>query len=574
MKKRVFVLLGVFVLLLLLKRDVRAQNEPIFIPTTTPAPPTQSKEVIVVFKKRPTTSTLLSVTSQNTNVTLENGITSSNAMVFSVAPGSTVGETITSLSQNQNVEAVFPNQRLNLFAIPNDELIKATPVPGKPRKQWNMFNLKLAGDGQTAWDKTTGSGNVVVAVIDSGVDSAHPDLAGKFASLVDCSGNSCQEKTSLTDAVGHGTHVAGLVAGATNNTIGMAGAGYNTKIMAIKLMDAQGNMTVDNLVNALKWAADHGAKVVNMSLGAIEENLDSASIQLVNDAISYAWGKGALLIAAAGNCGGNTQGNEACAIVNNQGTVTGYAQNSKNYPGASPNVLSVAALKVDNTLSSYSERNDAANAKIGNWISVAAPGGDCTSEADAFNCIASTVPANKYAYNTGTSMASPQVAGVAALLFAVNPSMTNAQAKTILETTADKGVAVGATNHGAIDALAAVISAGGGTVPTVTTGPAPTLTPGPTATPTPPQLPKTPPSPMPTGPFCPPSTNCDQKVLGDANCDGKIDEGDYAVWKQQFDKMAPPLPINYNANFLCKETHNFSQFVDMIDYEIWRKNKQ
>lgn len=575
-KRRVLVLLGVFVLLLLLGEDARAQNEPI---VSSPV-----REVIVVFKKRPTTSTILSVTSQNTNITLENGITSSNAMVFSVASGSAVSETIASLSQNQNVEAVFPNQKVYLFAVPNDELIKATPVSGQPRKQWNMFNLKLAGDGQTAWDKTTGSGNVVVAVIDSGVDSTHPDLAGKLVSFVDCFVKPCQERTTMTDEAGHGTHVTGLIAAATNNSIGMAGAGYNTKVMVIKMMNAQGVGDLDNLMEAIIWAADHGAKVINMSLGAVEENLDSAIITLLNNKVSYAWGKGVLLVAAAGNCGGNTQGDKGCAIRNEQETVTGYAKNSKSYPGASPNVLSVAALKVDNTRASYSNYNDASNAKIGNWISAAAPGGEYTSETDASNGIVSTIPANKYAYNQGTSMASPQVAGVAALLFAVNPNLTNAQVKTILETTADKGVAQGATNNGAIDALAAVNSAGGAATPTATPGagtpsvtppatPAVSPTPSLSPTPTPPKLPKTPPSPMPTGPFCPPSTNCDQKVLGDANCDGKIDERDYAVWKQQFDTMAPPLPINYNANFSCKETHNFSQFVDMIDYEIWRRNK-
>lgn len=584
-KKRVFQLLGVFLLLLILKQDAYAQNEPLLLPTTTPVPSKSTKEVIVVFKNRPTTSSILSLRSQSATITPANGITASNAMVFSVAAGSTVSETIASLSQNQNVEAVFPNRTLQLYTIPNDELIKATPVPGKRRKQWNMFHLKLAGDGQTAWDKTTGSGNVIVAVVDSGVDSSHPDLAGKFASLVDCSGTACQEKTTLTDTASHGTHVSGLVGAATNNTQGMAGAGYNTKIMAIKLMDAAGNMTVDNFVNALKWAADHGARVINMSLGQVAENLDTASIGLINDAVSYAWGKGALLVAAAGNCGGNTQGNEACAIVNDQGTVTGYATNSKNYPAASVNVLAVAALKADDTLASYSEHNDASNAQIGNWISVAAPGGECSSQADAYNCIASTIPGNQYAYNAGTSMASPQVAGIAALLFAVNPSLTNAQAKSILETTGDKTIASGATTNGAIDALAAVTLASGG-IPTVTPSgsptstpvlsPTPTLSPAPSQmpTPTPVQLPKTPPSPFPTGPYCPLNTNCSQKITGDANCDGKVDEADYALWKKQFDEMVPPAPLNQNANFFCVEGQRPSYFVDMIDYEIWRKNKQ
>ncbi len=530
-----------FLLAFSLRADsVSAQiNAPVLNPTVIAGKPSNN-QVVVVFKQKPSVLSMLSVTNGNSNLVAEYGITAENAMVYTVRDGN-ISDTVESIAKNTKVSKVFPNYRMSLFSIPNDTYIAATPVAGRPKLQWNMFNLKLADSGNSAWDVSKSGSDIVVAVLDSGVDSSHPDLSGKFASLVDCV-SGCREVTTMTDSLTapHGTHVAGLVAAATNNSVGIAGAGYNTKIMMIKVLDTNGDILLSDVVNGIKWAADHGAKVINMSLGQNVDNLDSSAISSLNDAISYAWGKGALLVAAAGNCGGNTNGNKSCAIVDDAGNIKGYASNSKNYPAASPNVLSVAALMPDNSIAPYSETNDASNSKIGNWISVAAPGGNCSSISDGYNCILSTIYTSggeKYGYMAGTSQASPQVAGIAALMFALNPNMTNAEVKSKIETTANKSVAGTATNNGMVDALAAVsavtplvtVVPSGSTTPTgINITPSPTgvtptlvLTPTgsegtPSATPTyapptptfyptqPPKLKNSFPYPMPTGPYCAP----------------------------------------------------------------------
>ncbi len=588
--KKALLVSGILLLPLLLKIPSYAQNLAPRLPTSAPKTEEPVREVIVVFNQKPNTRALLNLASQNSNLKPEHGIASSNAVVYSIKDGD-LENTVSKLSQNQNVKTVFPNYRLRAMKTTND--------PGLTL-QWSMVNLKLAGQGNSAWDVTGGSASISVAVIDTGVESIHPDLVGKIASLVDCSGTNCLEVTSMTDpdTGGHGTHVTGLVAAATNNGKGVAGSGFDTRVAVIKIMDAAGTIDVGNLFKALVWAADHGIKVVNMSVGQVEENLDTASINEMKQNIDYAWNKGVLMIAAAGNCGGNTDSND-CAILNGSGNVSGYAHNSKVYPGAFQNVLSVASLTKNNTIASYSERNDAGNAKIGNWVSVAAPGGECNPDTNIEDCIFSTIPQNilptppppepaydPYFYNMGTSMASPQVAGVAALVLAVNPNLTNSQVKSIIESSANKSVAPGATNFGAVDALAAVTAAsGGGGEISVTPG-GPTLTGAPppkpptaTSYPTvPPFMRNQEPSPFPTGPYCPqtflPGGNCslESKNSGDANCDGSINALDFSLWLNQLDKMVPPQPVNQSANFSCTEGNKSTYFVDMADFEIWRRN--
>lgn len=524
-------------------------NRPAWALTPT-AVPTSQKQVIVVFKESPKTTSLSGLIQQSTySLSPAYGIAATNAMVFSIA-GQSVSDAITELKKNDNVLTAYPNFYLYPMMVPNDPAIIVTPVSGKPRDQWYLFNTKTAGEGKSAWDVTTGSPSIVVGVIDSGVDSSHPDLIDKITSLVECVGGPCHEVNSMTDdmKLPHGTHVSGLVAAATNNGVGIAGTGYNTKIMVIKVMDTNGKISIADVDNAIKWAADHGVRVINMSLGSLEDNIDASAMQEIKDAVKYAWDKNIVIVTSAGNCGANTAGNKACAIVDSNGNTIGYATNHKMYPAAAENVLSVASLTVDNTLAPYSEHNDPSDVKIGKWISVAAPGGFCTSSNDAYNCILSTFysTTGKYGYIMGTSQAAPQVAGIAALILALNPSLTNAQVKNIIESSTNKSIAADATNNGMVDALAAVSAVtpavvpsmtitltvsptGGATVtpsPTntqsqitpspslaVTNTPAPipvtptptiTMTPVPTTYPTtPPKFPRTTPYPYPSPPYCP-----------------------------------------------------------------------
>lgn len=556
-------------------------------------------EVIVTFKSQPDTRTLIQFAQQVPGTTPQSGIPSTNTMVFTVAPDKVI-EAATVAAQQQNVQAAFPNYLLHLSVVPNDPFLGPNPTPGANHSfQWNMFNMKLADTGDSAWNHTTGADSVVVGVVDSGVDSSHPDLSSKLATLVNCTLATCTPVSSMSDdaTLSHGTHVSGIVAAATNNSSGVAGTGYNVKFMVLKVQDSSRRISLTDVDKAVRYAVEHGVKIINMSLGAIDQNLGSDGIAFMNAMVDYAWTqKGALVVVSAGNCGAQPPDPNECALSSG-----GVAYNPKMYPAASPNALAVAALTASNALASYSEHNSTA---VGNWISVAAPGGDFTSRADAYNGVLSTYPGG-YAYMAGTSMAAPHVAGLAALLLSMNPNLTNQQLKTAIESTANSALGGNATLHGGVNALAAVASV----TPVVTLTPSPTITPGgptltPTVTPTPTntvqptntpspspsptmtpypttgiaRLPRIPPVPYPPAPYCPATiisstTNCssEAKLAGDANCDGRVDNADYQIWLQQYDTMPPARPVNNNANFACVEGNSQTYFADLVDFEVWRR---
>ena len=512
------------------------------------------KELMIKFKKRPRVQELIGVAQQPVGIVPRYALSGTNVMLYE---GDVSEQTVQTLLANPDIDSVVPNREMHLLTIPNDPALLAVPPSGGAPLQWNLYSLKLAGTGTSAWDLSAGSGTVTVAVIDSGVDSAHPDLSGKIVELINCAGQPCQIVATMTDASGHGTHVAGLVAASTNNGVDIAGAGYNSRLVILKVVQPTGELTVSDVINAIRFAADRGVKVINLSVGAVPGNLDQYIINEIDSAVAYAWGKGIVVVAAAGNCGRpagshDPQG-DACDVVDASGNFVRHEVNPKVYPAASANVLSVAALRINNTIASYSERNDGSNSSVGNWIAVAAPGGDtnsnCDTNVDGYNCILSTWPqatAGRLAFSAGTSIATPQVAGIAALMFAKNPSLSNAAVKGLIESTANASVARPQTNHGMVDALAALQAAGGNPSLTLGASPSPTqgITPSPTrpvspsptrpSSPTPtipanssltptqipqstltprvggrgrptdkPKLPKTPPNPYPKGPYCP-----------------------------------------------------------------------
>lgn len=512
----------------------------------------KTDEIIIKFKKQPRTKDLIALSQKAPGLIPRHGVSGTRSMVYQVS--GSVDETIATLSTNPDIEAVVANRQMQLLALPNDPAIQATPMPGRPELQWNMYKLRLAGPGTTGWDLSHGSAQVKVAVIDSGVDMNHQDLAGKIVEMANCAGvSACQAVASMTDGsqFGHGTHVAGLVAATTNNGVDISGAGYDSRLVILKVVRSDGSIYVSDFVTAIRYGADRGVQVINLSIGATTGNLNSTLISEINSAVDYAWSKGILVVAAAGNCGGPASGHDpngdSCDVFDSNGNFVLHEVNPKVYPGASPNVLSVAALTVTDTIANYSERNDSANGAIGNWISVAAPGGASNSSCststasggDGYNCILSLWPGNSLAYNMGTSMASPQVAGVAALIFAAKPGVSGAQVKQYLETTANKSIGRPQANNGMVDAFAALTAASGSPSPTITANPSPTTpaSPSPTLSPSPipsiglsptripsvvsspttynpqpttisrptdiPRLPKTPPNPYPTGPFCP-----------------------------------------------------------------------
>jgi serine protease len=261
----------------------------------------------------------------------------------------------------QFVERIEPNYIYQAFKAPNDPQYS---------QQWNLRSINI----ERAWEETKGSG-VTVAIIDTGV-SLVPDLQQtEFVEGYDFVNN----KTDASDDNGHGTHVAGTVAQSTNNNYGVAGIAYQAKIMPLKVLSAAGGGTVSDIAEAIRFAADNGADVINMSLGGGGESL------VMKDAIAYAHQKGVVVIAAAGNAN----------------------RNAAEYPARYPHVVGVAATDAAGKKAPYSN--------YGAGIDIAAPGGS-----DQGKIVQETVNPRTgetvFAGFQGTSMAAPHVAGVAALI--------------------------------------------------------------------------------------------------------------------------------------------------------------
>ena len=308
--------------------------------------------------------------------------------------------------------------------------------------QWDFAKLEISG----AWARSTGEG-VIVAVLDTGVAASHPDQAGQGLAGTDL----VDGGDGRTDGNGHGTHVAGTIAAVAGNDTGVAGIAVGAKILPVRVLDEKGSGWSSDVADGIVWAADHGAKVINMSLGSPAGN------NAVTQAVAYARGRGATVVAAAGN--------------------SRAAGSPVNYPGADPGVIAVASTDADEDWSSFSNR--------GSYVDIAAPGGS----------ILSTVPTAKgsYSYMSGTSMAAPHVAALAALLKAARPAMTPDQIEQTMKTTAlDLGTPGRDDDYGygrirPVNALVAVL-ASTPVSPSATSTPtsAPSSTPSskPTATPT------------------------------------------------------------------------------------------
>ena len=302
----------------------------------------------------------------------------------------------------EDVEYIEPNYVYSVFKTPDDP---------KYSKQWNLRSINV----EQAWDETTGEG-VTVAVIDTGVSQV-PDLKQtEFVEGYDF----VNDRSNAGDDNGHGTHVAGTIAQSTNNGYGVAGVAYQAQIMPLKVLAKAGGGTIADIAEAIKFAADNGADVINMSLGG------GGASQAMQEAIDYAYNKGVVIIAAAGNAN----------------------QNSSSYPARYPHVISVSAID--------SSGNKAPYSNYGAGVDISAPGGS-----EAGKILQETIdPSNGkpvFAGFQGTSMAAPHVAGVAALIKSVGIEEPDAIAS-ILKESARK-VGEDPLNHfgaGHLDAAAAV----------------------------------------------------------------------------------------------------------------------
>ena len=296
-------------------------------------------------------------TFRKTDDRLNNHLSKINALSIE-APNSNILELRNSGVGINNIASIEPDYVAQAFSVTNDLDLS---------KQWGLFIIKVASVNElSAWDIATGSASIRIAVLDTGVNSTHPDLLGVVETQANFSQSSGPE-----DVAGHGSHVSGAIAGLGNNTIGIVGIAYGTRILNGKVLDDDGYGTYSSIASGIIWAADNGAKVINMSLGG------SVHSSTLNNAIDYAIGKGAVVVAAAGNSNKST----------------------KSYPAGYDPVVSVGATDQNDKKASFSN--------YGKWVDVSAPGVS----------IYSTVLYENYDYYSGTSMATSYVSGVIGLIW-------------------------------------------------------------------------------------------------------------------------------------------------------------
>ncbi|TCP58233.1 thermitase [Tumebacillus sp. BK434] len=331
-----------------------------------------SDQIIVKFKagKSDVSAAVASNAGANVKKSLKNG-----DKVLKVKNGK-ASEALAKLQADPNVEYAEIDHVMSINVTPNDPSYAS---------QYHLPKIQAP----QAWDYQKGSTAVKIAIVDTGVDLTHPDLSGKIiAGYNFVSGN-----TNANDDQGHGTHCAGIATASTNNSKNGAGVDWNARIMPVKVLNSAGSGYTSDIIDGVYWAADHGANVISMSLGG------GAFSSTFQTAINYAWSKGAVIVAAAGN-NGNT---------------------AVQYPANYSNVLSVAATTSTDAKASFST--------YGTWVDIAAPG----------NAIYSTARGGGMTTMSGTSMATPVVAGVAGLVWArYGTSASPATIVNKINSTADK----------------------------------------------------------------------------------------------------------------------------------------
>ncbi|WP_052697454.1 S8 family serine peptidase [Methanoculleus bourgensis] len=301
-------------------------------------------------------------------------LTGLDAVVVSVSDPDRFMEEVSQCPGVKFVERDIPVYALDVPAyVPDDR---------RYAEQWGPGGI----GADYAWSIERGESSVIIAVIDTGVDYTHPDMGNYITGGYDWINND----DDPMDDHGHGTHCAGIAAAVSNNALGVAGISQSG-IMAEKVLDFKGSGTSSLTAAAIRHAADNGADVISMSLGAAEPS------RIVEEACRYAWEKGCILVAASGNGGAN--------LIN--------------YPAAYDIVIAVGSVGKTGLRSPFSN--------YGTNLELVAPG----------ESILSTTPGNTYGLRSGTSMACPHVAGVAALLLSRYPGMSNLEVRKRLTETAD-----------------------------------------------------------------------------------------------------------------------------------------
>ena len=337
-----------------------------------------SREILVKFKDGVSEKSIDSLNRKKGAKTKET-IDEVEVERIQVDSNDSVSEALDEYRRNSKVEYAEPNYVFNANIVPNDYYYASY--------QWNMPII----DAPAAWDSERGdTNNAVVAVIDTGVDLGHPDLDSKIVPGY----NFAYDNSDPSDDNGHGTHVAGIIGAESNNGQGVAGVSWGAKIMPVKVLNSWGSGYLSDVASGIIYAADNGADVINMSLGS---SYNSGTLQ---SAVDYAYNKGVTIVAASGNGGNSTM----------------------NYPAGCNNVIGVGATDQNDIKASFSTYNSS--------VDVSAPGVS----------IASTWyrgSGYSYALASGTSMATPHVAGLAALLVSEDPSRHPDDIEDLMKLTAD-----------------------------------------------------------------------------------------------------------------------------------------
>ncbi|PZE20149.1 S8 family serine peptidase [Paenibacillus xerothermodurans] len=364
--------------------------------------------------------------------------------VVEVPTASDIPTAVKQLENNPDVEYAEPVFVNKMTATPSQSIVDntmqaaAASLTNDPEAP-NQWSLSVT-DVTYAWEKVpAGNGEVIIAVLDTGVDGSHPDLRGKLVDGYDFIHNRPISPNANSDDNMHGTFVAGIAAAHTNNAVGIAGVAGSAKIMPLKVLDSEGSGNTDTIGQAIRWAVDHGAKVINLSLGrpreAVLENGHRYDLysQYERDSIQYAVSKGAVVIASSGN----ESNHWAAPQPQNLDTPEEERANpdlaepyysAVGYPAALPNTIAVGAIGAQVN----GELNIADFSNIGPELDVVAPGA----------LVRSTIPATQsnrakyYDNNSGTSFSAPFVSGMAALLLTASPGLTPSEVEAALENSA------------------------------------------------------------------------------------------------------------------------------------------
>jgi subtilisin family serine protease len=328
---------------------------------------------------------------------------------------------------------------LIITAIQTLATINKNIIPNDPdfNKQWYLDNTGQTGgtidadiDAPEAWQIETGDTDVIVAIIDSGIDYTHPDLAERIwinedeipdnevdddnnGYVDDIHGfNFLGDNNNILDAHGHGTMISGAIGAVTNNNIGIACINWNCSIMILKIWDTNvwTEMHIENVIEAIEYAVNNGADIISMSFGVTENSLTTDEMNMGKAAIDGAFNNGCVLVSSAGNDGFDTP----------------Y------YPGAWDHVICVGGTDDNDEILDYPPLNIKSN--YGDWVDVAAPAELIMTTAPTYQ---SMVNGLDYIYGVGTSIAGPEVAALAALIKSRNPSLSPGEIMDIIITNVD-----------------------------------------------------------------------------------------------------------------------------------------